>query len=92
MPARSRIRRRNVRLALRRNGLGSVESLGRGVRIVLPFARYTDADVITLGVRLGVPIHLTWTCYRDGARPCRRCSACRGRIESFRHSGMEDPS
>jgi 7-cyano-7-deazaguanine synthase len=69
-----------------------VESLGRGVRIVLPFARYTDADVITLGVRLGVPLHVTWTCYRDGARPCRRCSACRGRIESFRHSGMEDPS
>lgn len=69
-----------------------VESLGRGVRIVLPFARYTDADVISLGVRLGVPIRRTWSCYEDHARPCRRCSACRGRIESFRLSGMEDPS
>jgi 7-cyano-7-deazaguanine synthase len=69
-----------------------VESLGRGIRIVLPFARYTDADVIALGARLGVPLELTWSCYRDGARPCRRCSACRGRIESFRQSGMEDPS
>jgi len=69
-----------------------VERLGNGVRILLPFARYTDADVITLGARLGVPLGLTWSCYRDGARPCRRCSACRGRIESFRQSGMEDPS
>ena len=69
-----------------------VESLGRGIRILLPFARYTDADVIALGTRLGVPLGLTWSCYRDGARPCRRCSACRGRIESFRKSGMEDPS
>jgi 7-cyano-7-deazaguanine synthase len=69
-----------------------IESLGRGIRILLPFARYTDADVIRLGARLGVPLDLTWSCYRDGARPCRRCSACRGRIESFRKSGMEDPS
>ena len=69
-----------------------VQSLGKGVRIVLPFARYTDADVIALGRRLGVPLGLTWSCYRDGARPCRRCSACRGRLESFRNAGMEDPS
>ncbi|MBI3854389.1 MAG: 7-cyano-7-deazaguanine synthase [Planctomycetes bacterium] len=72
--------------------LRRVESLGRGVRILLPFARTTDADVIALGLRLGAPLGLTWSCYRDGARPCRRCSACRGRIESFRQSGMEDPS
>ncbi len=69
-----------------------VESLGKGVRILLPFARYTDADVISLGARLGVPLGLTWSCYRDGSRPCRRCSACRGRIESFRIAGLEDPS
>ena len=69
-----------------------IESLGRGIRILLPFARYTDADVIALGTRLGVPLGLTWSCYRDGARPCRRCSACRGRIESFRQNRMEDPS
>lgn len=69
-----------------------VESLGNGVRILLPFARYTDADVIALGARMGAPLELTWSCYRDGARPCRRCAACRGRIESFRQSGLEDPS
>ena len=69
-----------------------VESLGNGVRILLPFARMTDAEVTAMGVRMRVPLELTWSCYRDGARPCRRCSACRGRIESFRSSGLEDPS
>lgn len=72
--------------------LGRVQRLGRGVRILLPLARCTDADVIRLGVRLGAPLELTWSCYRDGRRPCGRCSACRGRIESFRKTGMEDPS
>jgi 7-cyano-7-deazaguanine synthase len=69
-----------------------IERLGKGIRIVLPFQRMTDARVIVEGMRRGVPLELTWSCYRDGARPCGRCSACRGRIESFHQSGMEDPS
>lgn len=69
-----------------------VESLGKGIRIVLPFARMSDAEVIARGAGTGVPLRLTWSCYRDGSRPCRRCGACRGRIESFRITGLEDPS
>jgi 7-cyano-7-deazaguanine synthase in queuosine biosynthesis len=69
-----------------------LERLNGGVRIVLPFRGRTDAEVVALGLRLGAPLELTWSCYRDGARPCRRCSACRGRIESFRLSGNEDPA
>jgi len=69
-----------------------VERLGNGIKIVLPFAGLSDAEVIARGRAMGVPLELTWSCYRDGARPCRRCSACRGRIESWNQSGMEDPS
>ncbi len=69
-----------------------VERLGKGIRILLPFARLTDAQVIRLGVRRGVPLERTWSCYRDGERPCGRCAACRGRLESFTLSGLEDPS
>jgi len=69
-----------------------VERLGKGVRILLPFARLTDAQVILEGRQRGVPLDLTWSCYRDGTRPCRRCGACRGRIESFNQLGLEDPS
>jgi len=69
-----------------------IERLGKGIRIVLPFAKMSDAQVIAMGMKRGVPLELTWSCYRDGARPCRRCSACRGRIESWAQSGLEDPS
>ena len=60
-----------------------LERLHGKARIVLPFARRTDAQVAALGRRLGVPLELTWSCYRDGPRPCGRCAACRGRIESL---------
>jgi len=69
-----------------------LERLNGGVRILLPFARLTDAQVIREAARRGVPLELTWSCYRNGDRPCRRCSACRGRIESFRTIGIEDPT
>ena len=69
-----------------------LERLGKGIRILLPFARLTDAQVILQGKLRGVPLERTWSCYRDGARPCRRCSACRGRIESMKQLGLEDPS
>lgn len=69
-----------------------LERLNGGPKIVLPFRRLTDAGVIRLARRLGAPLELTWSCYRDGARPCRRCAACRGRIKSFRQLGIEDPS
>jgi 7-cyano-7-deazaguanine synthase len=75
----------------RREFFRKLERLNGGVRILLPFAGLTDADVIQKGLRWGVPLELTWSCYRDGKAPCRRCSACRGRLESFRLVNCEDP-
>jgi 7-cyano-7-deazaguanine synthase len=54
-------------------------TLADGVKIVRPFAAMSDAQVARLGYKLGAPLELTWSCYRDGAAPCRRCPACRDR-------------
>ena len=63
---------------------------GRGCRIVLPFARMKKAEVLRLGVRLGAPLGLTWSCYRSGRRHCGRCLGCVERREAFRMAGMAD--
>lgn len=55
-----------------------------GIRIVLPFASLTDAQVAERGRKLGVPMELTWSCYRNGAAPCGRCTACRERALALR--------
>jgi 7-cyano-7-deazaguanine synthase len=65
---------------------------GGPCRIVLPFARMTKARVLRLGVRLGAPLGLTWSCYRHGPRPCGRCLGCRERIKGFAAAGVEDPA
>lgn len=66
--------------------------LNAGPKILLPLSRLTDAQVVERGRREGAPLHLTWSCYRDGAKPCRRCAACRGRLESFASAGIKDPA
>lgn len=63
---------------------------GRGCRIVLPLARMTKAAALRLGTRLGVPLGLTWSCYRAGPRHCGRCLGCVERREAFRAAGLRD--
>jgi 7-cyano-7-deazaguanine synthase len=51
----------------------------------------SKAQVIALGVELGVPLARTLSCMspRDGLH-CGRCSKCRERIDAFREAGVED--
>jgi 7-cyano-7-deazaguanine synthase len=67
--------------------------LDAGVAIEAPFARWHKADVIRRGVALGVPLELTLSCMqpKDGLH-CGRCSKCRERRDSFRESGVVDPT
>ncbi len=61
------------------------------VRVLTPLARLDKAGVVRLGLRLGVPLHLTWSCYGRGPRPCGRCPACREREAAFAKCGVADP-
>lgn len=64
---------------------------GRGVRILAPLLEMGKADIVRLGTRLGAPLHLTWSCYRGGARPCGRCESCVLRRKGFQQAGVSDP-
>ena len=62
----------------------------RRCRIVTPLIEMGKKDVIELGRRLGVPFNLTWSCLRDGPRPCGFCSSCVKRRAAFAQAGMDD--
>jgi len=66
---------------------------GRPLAIRAPLLRLSKAGIVTLGVRLGVPYHLTLTCYDpSGARACGRCDACQLRRKGFVEAGVPDPT
>lgn len=78
--------------------------LAAPIAIEAPFLEMHKADVIALGVRLGVPFELTLSCMQPVEDPdpsersesktihCRRCSKCRERLDAFRAAGLEDPA
>ncbi len=70
-------------------GRGLWSRRGKRVRIVLPLAGKDKVGVIRLGLQMGVPLSVTWSCHRDGAKPCGRCGSCEERDEAFSESGME---
>lgn len=60
-------------------------------KVVMPLSRLNKAQVVKLGVRLGVPFELTWTCYNSSVAPCGNCSSCILRAGAFQKAGIKDP-
>jgi 7-cyano-7-deazaguanine synthase len=70
-----------------------VEGRGR-FRVHTPLIRLSKADIIRLGVGLGVDYALTHSCYDPaaGGAACGRCDACRLRRDGFLAAGVPDPT
>ena len=65
---------------------------GDPLEIRTPLIDATKADIVRLGVELDAPLHLTWSCYRAGPRPCGDCDACALRAKGFAEAGVADPA
>ncbi len=61
------------------------------VELKAPFVDMTKTEVVSLGLKLGVPYELTWSCYEGGERPCLKCGTCLERTEAFLLNGVKDP-
>ncbi len=61
------------------------------VEVVTPLLHLGKGEIVRRGLRLGAPLHLTWSCYTGRARACGRCESCRLRLKGFREAGAVDP-
>src|SRR5687768_2333280 len=67
--------------------------LDRPISIETPLASMHKADVIRLGLSLGVPMEETLSCMQPTAGiHCGRCSKCRERRDAFIEANVEDPT
>ena len=64
---------------------------GRPVAVDAPLIDLTKADIVRRGIELDAPLHLSWSCYREGPRPCGACDACHLRAKGFAEAGSNDP-
>jgi 7-cyano-7-deazaguanine synthase len=65
--------------------VNSVLNLNRRepIKIHAPFVEMSKAEVVKIGLELGVDYLHTWTCYRGEKEPCGACPSCVERLAAF---------
>lgn len=48
-----------------------------------PYLDLSKADIAFRALELGVPLHMTWSCYKGGENHCGRCGTCVERLEAI---------
>ena len=61
------------------------------IRIETPLIALRKAEIVRLGLELGAPFHLTWSCYSREDWACGVCDSCVLRRRAFAAAGACDP-
>lgn len=96
------IKAANAAVCIGNSGFGPIRETEEGVYlqefIKAPFINMSKADIASIALELGVPLHLTWSCYKGGEKHCGRCGTCVERLEAIHEAqtallveGVADP-
>ena len=61
------------------------------IEIVTPLIAMRKAEIVRLGLELGAPFDLTWSCYSREDQACGVCDSCVLRLRAFEAAGSHDP-
>jgi len=61
------------------------------IEIVTPLIAMRKAEIVRLGLELGAPFDLTWSCYSRADQACGVCDSCVLRLRAFQATGVQDP-
>jgi 7-cyano-7-deazaguanine synthase len=61
------------------------------IKIVTPLIAMRKDEIVRLGLELGAPFDLTWSCYSREDEACGVCDSCVLRLRAFEAAGVKDP-
>jgi 7-cyano-7-deazaguanine synthase len=61
------------------------------IRIETPLIALRKTEIVRLGLELGAPFDLTWSCYSREDQACGTCDSCVLRLRAFAAAGVTDP-
>jgi 7-cyano-7-deazaguanine synthase len=61
------------------------------IEVVTPLIAMRKVEIVRLGLELGAPFDLTWSCYSRQDRACGVCDSCVLRLRAFQEAGAVDP-
>jgi len=60
------------------------------IEVVTPLIAMHKAEIVRLGLELGAPFDLTWSCYSREDQACGVCDSCVLRLRAFESAGAQD--
>jgi len=60
------------------------------IEIKTPLIHLKKEDIVKKAIEVGVPLELTWSCYKEEDEACGVCDSCRLRLKGFEKAGIED--
>ena len=71
----------------------AVEGFGApDLRLHALFLHKTKAEIVEIGISLGIPYEDTWSCYEGGEIHCGLCGTCNERKEAFQLANVRVPT
>lgn len=60
------------------------------IDIITPLVHLSKAQIVEKAFDLNVPLHLTWSCYKEEKEACGVCDSCRLRLNGFKEANKKD--
>jgi 7-cyano-7-deazaguanine synthase len=67
---------------------GTIEG---AIAVRTPLIQLRKREIVNLGVELGAPLHVSWSCYSGEEEACGVCESCDLRLKAFAEAGTADP-
>ena len=62
------------------------------IKIEAPLIELNKEEIVKLGLNIGAPIELSYSCYKGSAKQCGVCESCMRRKRAFKSLGIKDES
>ncbi len=73
------------------NALIATGTRDGSIRVQTPLIALRKHEIVRLGVELGAPLHVSWSCYAGETEACGVCESCGLRQRAFAEAGVPDP-
>lgn len=60
------------------------------VEVLMPVGDLMKHEIVALGNAVNAPLHLTWSCYKNGSLHCGKCGPCYMRRTAFDINGLNE--
>lgn len=63
---------------------------GKKIQVSMPVGNLMKREIVAMGNDIKAPMHLTWSCYRNGEKHCGRCGPCYMRRKAFEMNDLPE--